>query len=113
MMTEGSFDPEGWRADMISDIRSSDIGLATDALLGLTYNEPDRTWLEGVLLECVGPGNDEQIRALSVTCMGHVARLHRAISPKLIEKLKELLGDPVLGGRAEDALDDVESFVAN
>lgn len=106
------FDLESWRSGTLADIKSSRMGLATKALVGLTYNEPDRIWLEKILLNLLGAENDEQIRTLAVTCMGHVARIHRAISPELIEKLNELLTNPLFVGPAEDALDDVKSFVA-
>ncbi|MEU4874969.1 hypothetical protein [Streptomyces sp. NPDC021608] len=48
--------------------------------------------------------------ALAVTCVGHIARLHGAIDARLVTRVRDLLQDPVLGGRAEDALDDIASF---
>ncbi|WP_328481893.1 hypothetical protein OHS71_26830 [Streptomyces sp. NBC_00377] len=48
--------------------------------------------------------------ALAVTCAGHVARLHGAIDVRLVARVRDLLQDPVLGGRAEDAVDDIASF---
>ncbi|WP_410576098.1 hypothetical protein [Amycolatopsis sp. lyj-108] len=68
-------------------------------------------WLQAFLLECLNSSKDIQIRALAVTCVGHVARLHGEVSNELVSKLRELLKDPVLGGQVEDAFDDIASFV--
>ncbi|MFF8929093.1 hypothetical protein ACF1AO_17665 [Streptomyces longwoodensis] len=69
--------------------------------------------VEALLLECLdpaGPVIDPQVTALAVTCVGHVARIHGDVAPDLVDRTRQLLPDPVLGGRAEDALDDVRSF---
>jgi hypothetical protein len=102
-----------WRSRMLDDLKSDDIKLATDALLSLTYNEQDSNWTQDLLLGCVDSDRDLQIRALAVTCLGHVARLTGKIRADVVEKLRQLTSDPGLGGRAEDALDDVASFVSH
>ncbi|MFJ6560888.1 hypothetical protein ACIQMV_13570 [Streptomyces sp. NPDC091412] len=102
-----------WRAALTADVGSTDVGRATRALLALTYDDPDRTAVEALLLKCLDPSDttvDPQVTALAVTCVGHVARLHGAIGPDLLERVRDLLQDPVLGGRAEDAMDDIASF---
>lgn len=96
---------------MVSDLEGSDTGLATRALLALTYDDPDRRAVELILLRQLSPEVDDQVRALAVTCMGHIGRIHQAVSPDVVHRLEGLLGDPILGGRAEDALDDIRSFV--
>jgi hypothetical protein len=101
-----------WRTRMVDDLDSDDIKLATDALLSLTYNEPDSDWLQDLLLGCVDSGRDFQVRALAVTCLGHVARLTGEIRAGTVDKLRQLTADPELGGRAEDALDDIVSFAS-
>ncbi|MFI6300899.1 hypothetical protein ACIBCH_03410 [Amycolatopsis thailandensis] len=79
--------------------------------MALTFNEPDVAWLQTFLLECLNSSLDIQIRALAVTCVGHVARLHGEVSDELVSKLREMLEDPVLGGQVEDAFDDISAFV--
>ncbi len=108
MVTDAGDGP--WRAEMVELVRRGDVADATDALLSLTYHEPDRSWLQRFLLECLGSGVNRQVRALAVTCAGHVARLDHEIGPALVARLRELEKDLVLGGIAEDALADVVSF---
>ncbi|WP_217206347.1 hypothetical protein [Streptomyces sp. AC550_RSS872] len=103
----------GWRDALTADIRATDVGRATRALLAFTYDEPEREVIEALLSECLdpaGPAVDPQVGALAVTCVGHVARIHGEVGPDLVARVRDLLQDPVLGGRAEDALDDIASF---
>ncbi|MGW2819695.1 hypothetical protein ACWC24_01615 [Streptomyces sp. NPDC001443] len=82
-------------------------------MLALTYDDPDREAVEALLLECLDPAGlavDPQVTALAVTCAGHIARLHGVIGPRLVARIRELLQDSVLGGRAEDAMDDIGAF---
>jgi uncharacterized membrane protein YheB (UPF0754 family) len=95
---------------MLEQLRGPDLLLASNALLSLTYHEDDRDWLQTLLIDCVARGSDRQLRALSVTCMGHVARLDGVIRDDVLQLLRDLRSDPDLGGTAEDALDDVTSF---
>ncbi|OBG84107.1 hypothetical protein A5699_27860 [Mycobacterium sp. E802] len=95
----------------MSDLHGPDVTAATRALLELTYGDPDRRAVEVVLLrQLSSPGMHPEMKELAVTCMGHIGRLHRAASPDVVRRLEGLLGDPVLGGRAEDALGDIRAF---
>ena len=98
------------RNEKLTDLASGDMGRATRALLYLTYEEPDRKWLEDLLISQLRKDNDPQLRSLAVTCMGHVGRIHGIIGSRIIDCLEILLGDPVLGGIAEDALGDIRAF---
>lgn len=100
-----------WREAAVDSVLKGSVVDATDALLDLTYNESDRTWLQGLLLQCLDVGRHPQVRALAVTCVGHVARIDHEIESYLIEKLFELKADPNLTGIVEDALSDIASFV--
>ncbi|MFM9447061.1 hypothetical protein [Streptomyces acidiscabies] len=97
------------RIEKLTDLASDDPARATRALLYLTYEDPDRRWLEGLLLEQVR-GSDAQLRALAVICMGHVGRMRGVVGGGVVDCLEGLLGDPVLGGIAEDALRDIRAF---
>jgi len=98
------------RIEKLADLASGDMGRATRALLYLTYEEPDRDWLEGLLLSQWREETDSQLRSLAVTCMGHVGRIRGIIGGRTVDCLEDLLGDPVVGGIAEDALRDIRAF---
>jgi hypothetical protein len=97
---------------MMAAIDGDRIDKATDALLSITYNDPDVSWVEGVLIEHLDKRFDVQIRSLAITCLGHLARIHGALNTReVIPRLGALVQDPVLGGIAEDALADVAHYV--
>ena len=50
------------------------------------------------------------IRGLAATCLGHVARRFGTIQPESVALLRLLSADADIGGRADDALDDVAMF---
>ncbi|MEX3103606.1 MULTISPECIES: hypothetical protein [unclassified Streptomyces] len=101
--------PEG-RTEKLADLASGDVSRATRALLYLTYEDPDRGWLEELLLRQVREGTEPQLRALAVTCMGHLGRMRGGVGTEVLACLERLLGDLELGGIAEDALGDVRWF---
>lgn len=109
-MSPDSADQRSWRNDMLRDLASGDVTRATRALLSMTYDEPDRVWVEDLLLKQLDQGNDPQLRALAVTCMGHLGRMRGQVSRAIAARLEDLLGDPEVGGIAEDALGDVRHF---
>jgi hypothetical protein len=101
---------ERWRAEMLADIRSGDPP-ANPALLELTYDDPDGDWVEPILLEHLAPKHDVRLRLLATTCLGHLARIHGKITRRtVVPALRALLSDPVVGGTAQDALDDIDQF---
>ncbi len=93
-------------------LRSEDAAVATDALLYLCFNIEDPEWIQMKCVQAIQDHQDDDIRALALTCIGHVARMHKVIDetlviPLLFEKLKH----KTLSGRAQDALDDIEIFI--
>lgn len=109
-------EPEGpdlvWRGRMMADIESGDFALATDALLSLTNYEPERRWIEKVLLGVIDSTADLQIRQLAVICLGHVARIHRnTTSAVVVPRLEALTHEKDFASRANNALEDIEIFV--
>jgi hypothetical protein len=80
------------------------------ALLRLTYHHHDWRWVQDLCLNFLNEG-DINIQALAITCLGHLARIHRVIEfEKVVPRLEALLDHPELGGRASDALDDIRRF---
>lgn len=98
----------------MEDLTSGDLAVATEALLSLTNHEVDRKWIEMALLRVIDGPFDLQLRQLAVICLGHVARIHGAISRDfVVPKLHLLERDPDLGSRARNALEDIEIFAGN
>lgn len=111
-MSMGSVQPDtAWRADMLAQVRGGDLGSATEALLSLTNHDPDRRWLEEQMIGVIESSLDLQVRQLAVVCLGHLARIHGAISQQVREKLSSLEAIPDFRSRARNALEDVEIFV--
>jgi hypothetical protein len=109
-MEEEVVAPEQIREEKLVDLASGDLTRSTRALLYLTYEDPDRHWLERLLLDQLGTDKDPQLRSLAVTCMGHVGRMHGVVGEKVVDRLRQLLSDEALAGFAENALDDIESL---
>ncbi|TDC48024.1 hypothetical protein E1258_28190 [Micromonospora sp. KC207] len=99
-----------WRADLMAEVASGDVPRATDALLSLVNHESERIWIESALLDVIDGEFDLQIRQLAVICLGHVARIHRAISDEVVSRLEEMRSDRDFSSRANNALEDVEIF---
>jgi len=98
------------RSDKLADLVSGDTVRASRALLFLTYEDPDRKWLESLLLDQLNEDVDPQLRALAVTCMGHIGRMRGVVGGRIVSALEGLVGDVALGGIAEDALGDIRHF---
>jgi hypothetical protein len=100
-----------WRNRMLSFVEGGSVDEATDALLSLTNHDPDREWVEKLLIRHLDAGYDHQIRRIAVVCIGHLARILTAINEETVALLRQLTNDSLLGGSAEDALDDIQTYV--
>jgi len=83
---------------------------AGEALLRLAWHERDTFWAEQ---QCVAALEDErlEVRRAAATSLGHLARRQRTLNPATVSRLRALKDDPEIGGRVEDALDDLAVFV--
>ena len=82
-----------------------------DALVRITYHDPDWRWVQEVCLELASHPNP-QLSGLAVTCLGHLARIHGVLDlEKVLPTLKRLREDPKISGRVDDALDDIKTFL--
>jgi hypothetical protein len=92
-------------------LRGSSASESAATLIRVALHESDRGWAERLFLNALNDSRSE-VRAAAVTGLGHLARIHREIDSAALDALRALRDDPVLGGLAEDALDDVSTFVA-
>ena len=82
-----------------------------DALVAVTFHDKDWKWSQMQCLRFLGH-TDPNVSGLAATCLGHIARIHRKLDRDLVvDALRKRLQDPKIGGRVEDALDDIEMFV--
>src|SRR5438067_13879828 len=99
------------REDAESEFLSGDPGRISNALVRISIHDSDWRWVQGKCLFFVN-SEDPEVRGVAVTCIGHLARIHRDLELKaVVPLLKRLQNDPEIGGRIEDTLDDIESFV--
>lgn len=88
--------------------QSEDVASICDALVGVAYYDSDWRWVQGHCLRFLRHPNIE-IRGLAATCLGHLARIHGKLDLDTVKPaLLRLTKDPQVGGRAEDALDDIK-----
>lgn len=82
-----------------------------EALVSVTLNETDWRWVQEKCLHFITSSYPD-VRGLAVTCLGHLARIHRKLDlEKVLPILKNLQNDAEIGGRVEDALDDIEPLL--
>nr|WP_319527520.1 hypothetical protein [Pseudomonas laurentiana] len=93
-------------------LRSEDSNVVIDALMYICFNVDEPEWVEQKCIDAIEFGADDNVRGLAITCIGHVARIYSRISlAATVPVLRKYLDHKVLGGRARDALDDIEIFV--
>lgn len=103
-------------SDLESIIRScllmdEDISFCNKLLLMLTMSSGNPGWIEDLCIEIIMSQRPDDLRGLAVTCLGHLARIHGKIDhAKVIAALTPLRDNPVLSGRIEDAMSDIEMF---
>lgn len=98
---------------MLLDISGDSVSDAVEAVLSLALQDPDRDWLEELLISTIETSRDAQVRAIAVVSLGHVARIHRSVTrDRVVPVLNRLLDDPELGSRAANALEDIDIFAS-
>ncbi|MCU4680918.1 hypothetical protein N9725_04735 [Neisseria gonorrhoeae] len=84
-----------------------------DGMLGMTFSWRRMKSLDFRELTELSKHKDLDIARLSLTCFGHLARMHENIGDcdKVIALLRSKQGNPDFQGFAEDALDDISFFI--
>jgi len=96
---------EEWEEQLLSD----DIETIFDVLIWITYYHSDWRWVQDWCLKFLEHPNPE-VRGLAASCVADLARLHTALdTEKVIPRLQQLLNDPEVQERAEDALRDINT----
>lgn len=83
---------------------------ASEALIRASLWIDDPEWVENLLLSSLGDSR-EGVRRSAIIGLGHLGRLHGMPHlPVVISALRQFLTDPVLGGSAEDAIEDIAVY---
>jgi len=93
-------------------LMSEDSNVVIDALMYSCFNINDPDWIQDRCIDAIKNGVNEDVRGVGITCIGHVARMYGKVDKKkVIPVLESKLKDDSLSGRAQDALDDIDTFV--
>lgn len=81
------------------------------ALVSLALHDLDLYWVQDICLTFLNDKNPE-IGGVAATCLGHLARIHGKLDrERVIAALRSRQDDPEIGGRVDDALDDIDMFL--
>jgi len=104
----------------IDSISRSDAMVALDsdnprdickALVRLAFHDPDLRWVQSLCIE-LAEHSTVEVQSTAILCLGHLARIHRALDlEKVVPLLIDLRKNPLLSGRVDDAMDDIEIFL--
>jgi len=110
-MTEGRYEQpaEATVDDVRAALDRGDSAEASSALVGASLGGADPEEVERLCRELLG-GSDRAVAGVAATCLGHLARLAGSLGEESLDALRAHLSDPDIGGRVDDALDDVETF---
>lgn len=99
------------REELESDFESNDKSRISDSLVSLSLYEDNWHWAQTVCLRFL-QNDDPSISGLAATCLGHIARIHNKLDEQTITQLKKKINDPYIGGRVQDALDDINIYLS-
>lgn len=99
------------KAEFSKILETGLIALICDAIVRAVHFIHDYDWLiQQYRLLLNHP--DLEIRGVTITCIGHLARLNEnANKAQLLAMLEPLSSDEELVGRVEDAIDDINTFL--
>ncbi|MEU1645507.1 hypothetical protein ABZ422_05865 [Micromonospora zamorensis] len=93
-------------------LAAGDIDTLTDSMVGLALHDADWRWCQDFYLRVLDHP-EEDVRATAAICLGHLARIHHQLdTDKVLPALHARLRDPKVGGTVEDAIADIEQFLA-
>lgn len=91
-------------------LQSKDSNVVMDALMYLCFNINDPVWAQDKCLDAIRNGTNEDVKGLGLTCLGHIARIYSRVDKEKVMPVLQCLQDSPLSGRAQDALDDIDTF---
>ncbi|MEU8183491.1 hypothetical protein AB0B85_17405 [Micromonospora sp. NPDC049044] len=104
--------PSSTPAEVRAALDRGDLPAALDAMVGTAlYGDGD--WREAQELHLrLLEHEDHDVSAVAAICLGHLARVHRQLDERrVVAALRRARALPHVSGTADDALDDVRSFL--
>jgi hypothetical protein len=99
------------RTEAMVALGSADLRDISKALVRLAFHDPDLQWVQSLCMELTKHSTVE-VQMTAILCLGHLARIHGALDlEKVVPLLIELSKNPLLAGRVDDAMDDIEIFL--
>jgi hypothetical protein len=91
-------------------LQLEDAEIVTRKLLDITFNNDNWKWVQEKCLKLLDNKN-EAIKGLAVTCLGHIARIHKKIDrEKVLKAFADRISDETISSRIEDAIEDIKMF---
>jgi len=101
------------RGDALRLLESDDNAMRARGLLSLAMYDEDWSRVQALSLELIQDA-DAGMRGTAALALAHLARIHRRLDlDRVLPALNQLAGDPEIGWRARDALDDINTFIRN
>ncbi|MCN0178620.1 hypothetical protein [Salinispora arenicola] len=102
--------PPSTPAEVQAALDRGDLPAALDAMVGTAlYGDADWRELQELHLRLLDH-EDHQVSALAATCLGHLARVYRQLDERrVVAALRRARPHP--SGTADDALDDIRTFL--
>lgn len=99
------------KADFLKIIKSNDRDEICEAIINASFYISDTVWLLEQLSLLINH-RDIEVRGATISAIGHLARTNKTVSKsELLGLLRPFLSDNKLSGRAEDAIDDINTFL--
>jgi hypothetical protein len=99
------------RSDAMVGLGSANPRDICKALVRLAFHDPDLRWVQSLCIE-LAEHSTVEVQSTAILCLGHLARIHRALDlEKVVPLLIDLRKNPMLSGRVDDAMDDIEIFL--
>jgi hypothetical protein len=81
------------------------------ALLSSSYHDADWKWVQNRCLQLLDH-SELDVRRIAVTCLGHIARIHRTLDVDVVlPRLSTLKTDGSISGWVEDTLEDIKIYI--
>ena len=99
------------RSDAMVALGSSDPRDICKALVRLASHDSELGWVQNLCIELTEHSTVE-VQSTAILCLGRLARIHKALDlERVVPLLIELRKNPLLSGRVDDTMDDIEIFL--